>query len=44
MILVLEPIAWDDGVASYRAEEIVTVTDDGHRVLSGRPGHAPFTS
>ncbi|MFT5201601.1 MAG: Xaa-Pro dipeptidase [Candidatus Aldehydirespiratoraceae bacterium] len=44
MILVLEPVVWDDGVASYRAEEIVVVTGDGCRVLSSHPGYAPFGS
>lgn len=44
MILVLEPIVWDDGVASYRAEEIVVVTDDGHRVLTSGPGYHPFVA
>ncbi len=29
MILVLEPVAWDDGHGGYRAEEIVVVTDFG---------------
>jgi Xaa-Pro aminopeptidase len=43
MIVVLEPVIWDDGVASYRAEEIVVVTDDGYRILSAFPGYAPFT-
>ena len=43
MIVVLEPIAWDEGVASYRGEEIVVVTEDGNRVLTGEPGYAPFT-
>lgn len=42
MILVLEPIVWDDGVASYRAEEIVAVTADGCRMLTGRPGYLPY--
>jgi Xaa-Pro aminopeptidase len=43
MILVLEPVVWDDGIASYRSEEIVTVTHDGCRILSGMPGYTPFT-
>lgn len=43
MILVLEPIVWHDGAASYRAEEIVVVTADGCRTLTGSPGYAPFT-
>ena len=42
MILVLEPVIWDDGIAGYRAEEIVVVTDDGYRILSSMPGYAPF--
>ncbi|MEQ8841794.1 MAG: Xaa-Pro peptidase family protein [Acidimicrobiales bacterium] len=42
MVLVLEPIVWVDGVASYRAEEIVVVTADGCRVLTGAPGYLPF--
>jgi Xaa-Pro dipeptidase len=36
MVLVFEPIAWDDGSAGFRAEEIVAVTDDGYEGLSGR--------
>ena len=42
MILVLEPVIWDDGIAGYRAEEIVVVTEDGCRILSSFPGYAPF--
>ena len=42
MILVLEPIVWRDGIASYRAEEIVVVTAGGCRMLSGHPGYLPF--
>jgi Xaa-Pro aminopeptidase len=34
MILVLEPVIWDDGHAGHRSEEIVAVTDDGYRRLS----------
>lgn len=29
MVLVLEPLVWDDGAAGYRAEEVVLITDDG---------------
>jgi Xaa-Pro dipeptidase len=29
MIVVLEPIAWEDGYGGYRAEEIIAVTEDG---------------
>jgi Xaa-Pro aminopeptidase len=36
MVLVFEPVIWDDGSAGHRAEEIVAVTDDGYRWLSAR--------
>jgi Xaa-Pro dipeptidase len=36
MVLVFEPVVWDDGHAGFRAEEIVAVTDDGHEHLSAR--------
>ena len=38
MVLVFEPIVWDDGRAGFRAEEIVAVTDDGYERLSTRDG------
>jgi Xaa-Pro dipeptidase len=34
MLLVLEPVIWEDGHTGFRAEEIVTVTDGGYEVLS----------
>jgi Xaa-Pro aminopeptidase len=34
MIVVLEPIAWEDGHGGYRAEEILAVTDDGCEFLT----------
>jgi Xaa-Pro aminopeptidase len=34
MVLVLEPVIWDDGDAGHRSEEIVAVTDDGYVRLS----------
>ena len=34
MVLVLEPVIWDDGRGGFRAEQIVTVTDDGGESLS----------
>jgi Xaa-Pro dipeptidase len=34
MVLVFEPIIWEEGVGGFRAEEIVVVTDDGYEVLS----------
>jgi Xaa-Pro aminopeptidase len=38
MVLVFEPVVWDDGAAGFRAEEIVAVTDDGYEHLSARDG------
>ena len=35
MVLVLEPVIWDDGAAGYRAEDLIAVTDDGWEPLSG---------
>jgi hypothetical protein len=34
MVMVLEPIIWEDGHAGFRAEEVVAVTEDGTDVLS----------
>jgi Xaa-Pro aminopeptidase len=36
MVLVFEPVIWDNGAAGHRSEEIVAVTDDGYRWLSAR--------
>ncbi len=41
MILVLEPVVWEDGHAGYRAEEVVLVTDDGFVPLTDYP-YDPF--
>jgi Xaa-Pro dipeptidase len=38
MVLVFEPVIWDDGHAGFRAEEIVAVTEDGYEHLSARDG------
>ncbi len=38
MVLVFEPVVWDDGDAGFRAEDIVAVTDDGYEYLSARDG------
>lgn len=37
MVLVLEPVIWDDGYAGYRSEDIVAVTEDGWVGLSDYP-------
>jgi Xaa-Pro aminopeptidase len=29
MVLVLEPVIWDDGQCGYRSEEVVLITEDG---------------
>jgi Xaa-Pro aminopeptidase len=29
MVLVLEPVVWEDGYAGYRSEEVLLITDDG---------------
>ncbi|TDV55971.1 M24 family metallopeptidase [Actinophytocola oryzae] len=33
-VLVLEPIAWEDGTGGYRGEEIIVITDDGYDRLT----------
>jgi Xaa-Pro aminopeptidase len=42
MVLVLEPVIWEDGVGSYRAEEIVAVTEGGWCHLGGGHPYPPF--
>lgn len=37
MVLVLEPLVWDDGASGYRAEEVVAITDDGWIPLTDYP-------
>ena len=37
MVMVLEPVIWDDGDGGYRSEEVVVVTADGYRSLSSFP-------
>lgn len=34
MVMVLEPAVWEDGLAGYRAEVIVAVTETGYRELT----------
>lgn len=34
MVLVFEPVIWEDGRGGFRAEQIVAVTDDGYEPLS----------
>jgi Xaa-Pro dipeptidase len=37
MVLVLEPLVWEDGAGGYRAEEVVAVTDQGYVSLTDYP-------
>ena len=37
MVLVLEPLVWDDGASGYRAEEVIAITDDGWISLTDYP-------
>jgi Xaa-Pro dipeptidase len=37
MVLVLEPVIWDEGEGGYRSEDIFVVTDDGWLALSDHP-------
>jgi len=34
MVVVLEPVIWEDGRGGFRSEQIVAVTDDGFEALS----------
>ncbi|MET9214028.1 MULTISPECIES: M24 family metallopeptidase [unclassified Nocardia] len=37
MVLVLEPVVWEDGTGGYRSEEIVVITDQGYAALTDYP-------
>jgi Xaa-Pro aminopeptidase len=41
MVLVLEPVVWDDGAAGYRAEEVLLVTEEGWEPMTDYP-YDPF--
>ncbi|OBA77572.1 peptidase [Mycolicibacterium elephantis] len=41
MLLVLEPVVWEDGTGGYRSEEIVVITEDGYQSLTDYP-YAPY--
>jgi len=41
MVLVLEPVVWEDGTGGYRSEEIVIITDDGYQSITDYP-YAPY--
>jgi Xaa-Pro aminopeptidase len=37
MVLVLEPVVWEDGTGGYRSEEVLVITDDGWIKLTDYP-------
>jgi Xaa-Pro dipeptidase len=37
MVLVLEPVVWEDGTGGYRSEEIVVITEEGWMPLTDYP-------
>lgn len=41
MLLVLEPVVWQDGTGGYRGEEIVIITEDGYQSITDYP-YAPY--
>ena len=42
MVLVLEPVIWDEGAAGYRSEDIVAITENGWTALSDYP-YRPYS-
>jgi Xaa-Pro aminopeptidase len=41
MLLVLEPVVWEDGTGGYRSEEIVVITEDGYQSITDY-SYAPY--
>ncbi len=41
MVLVLEPVVWEDGTGGYRSEEIVVTTEDGFTPITNYP-YSPY--
>jgi Xaa-Pro dipeptidase len=41
MVLVLEPVVWEDGTGGYRSEEIVVITEEAHHFITDYP-YAPY--
>lgn len=39
MVLVLEPVVWEDGTGGYRSEEIIVITEEGWIPLTDYPYH-----
>ena len=41
MVLVLEPVIWEDGTGGYRSEEVVVITEDGFVPITDYP-YTPY--
>jgi Xaa-Pro dipeptidase len=41
MVLVLEPVVWEDGTGGYRSEEIIVITEDGFTPITDYP-YSPY--
>ncbi|CPR06738.1 peptidase, M24 family protein [Mycobacterium bohemicum DSM 44277] len=41
MVLVLEPVVWEDGTGGYRSEEIIVITEDGFMPITDYP-YSPY--
>lgn len=41
MVLVLEPVVWEDGTGGYRSEEIVVINEDGFTPITDYP-YSPY--
>ncbi|CAM4178300.1 Creatinase [Mycobacterium basiliense] len=39
MVLVLEPVVWEDGTGGYRSEEVLVITEEGSTRLTDYPYH-----
>ena len=37
MVMVLEPVVWEDGTGGYRSEEIIVITEEGWIRLTDYP-------
>jgi Xaa-Pro dipeptidase len=41
MVLVLEPVVWEDGTGGYRSEEIVVISEGGYTAITDYP-YSPY--
>jgi Xaa-Pro dipeptidase len=41
MVLVLEPVVWEDGTGGYRSEELIVITEDGFEPITDYP-YTPY--